>query len=123
MRRDRGTIRDDELDDFLLPAIKRISAVYRRRGKINEPGMVIPPDQLKLKLKTAFRMNRVNHDHLKSKMEALGFKWMAGTKGKNMWFYEGVGTEEELHKALGIDGEEYDGPEGDDLDEDAAAFR
>jgi hypothetical protein len=123
MAADRGTIADDELDTFLLPAIRLITPIYRRRGKLNQEGMVIPPHELAKKLKTHYRMNYVNHNHLLRKMESIGFKYMSGTGGKKMWFFEGVANMEEMHKKLGIDGSEYDPTDDDDdYDDDGGQF-
>ncbi|WGN90721.1 DNA primase [Burkholderia phage vB_BglM_WTB] len=111
MLNDRGTVRDDALEMHLRPAIRRVKAVYRRKGSKSPAGMCLAPDRLDRQLRINARIN-VNPVHMKTKMKSLGFELIRGTGNRLIWFAAGFESEEELHKHLGIDGS--DGDESDD---------
>jgi len=69
-KRDRGTIRDDALERFLIPVLKECRKVYWDGRK--QKGMFISTAEIAMVYDKFDRKNRLNDRHLVTKMAALG---------------------------------------------------
>lgn len=101
MDRGRGTIRDDEMDAFIFPALRRVKKVAYDKGR-KWNGTFIKVADLIVTLQNINRRMNVTPRHLKTKMVSLGSIPATITNEKG-YLFEEYKTLEEFDKFLKID--------------------
>lgn len=110
MRRDRGTIRDDKLDAFLVPAL-RICEMHELKGtKLRGVGISVAEISNRIAQVSRNRCD-VNFPHLVNKMNSLGASKEFTPKLRNFYMFRDVTVKELREKLEGggkttLDGEE-----------------